>query len=725
MPDLQPDALKSERKILRDWCARTQKAAKEIESLCDFEGNSSVNGFEELKKSLESLLKRTERPEIRILILGPLKSGKSTLINVLLNNPRLSQISQYPAYPCFIEVRDLARNPDSSPVGSPQAVFIRPDGSQEPPCSLHECRLKLDELLDRYITGKEGQQIEYPRVEQRIDFQQSGRGVDLKGLDLVVVDSPGLFFQRSIDQNVFGLAENADRSPNTAGYSHVTGDLYKESDVAIFVIRWEQLFFHTVAEYLSRFREDVSAHRNLRTFVIVNSSTQSRVQVEDRFEVFDQTAEEHREKQTEYFERHIADDRLIAQLRRRQNISLHFADLLQLAVKTFGGGQGVRPSAATGSEEVMQQIREYIFDHDLPRKKRGELETLLFDTQAQAHKVVSGATRACQTATEQLQREAGELASALGVVLRQIEDLSVACAGLSTKREYLKQVQKTVETRKFEASKDEMVARFTRERSAILNLKYQQPEEAAKARRSCGKIYLAWGKGEFGVRTLKSLAERVWGHPLVLDGVPSLADLHAQARNEMVKEQVRAFRDRFSDQTAGALWEVSSKLDDRHIAQPNGVPGAISAPPLLVFYKRRMLRVLPPAKFWGDKGTRAIMSQADIEILEEKEKELVAQIWGYPWRLSESFEASTLKSSVWKAVEDRVCALWSEQLQAEDRTIESEFNNAQAELSEAVTEKTRLETAIGEKQSQIQEQSRKLQNFNEILERLESMTQVE
>src|SRR5581483_6760816 len=121
-------------------------------------------------------------------------------------------------------------------------------------------------------------------------------------------------------------------------------------------------------------REDVAAHRNLRTFVLVNCSAHSWVQQADHFEPFDQTAVEHRTRLTEYFERHVADDRLIAQLRRREHISLHFCDLMQVARKTFGRDPAEAVAPASESERVVEELREYIFDRDLPRRKLEELK---------------------------------------------------------------------------------------------------------------------------------------------------------------------------------------------------------------------------------------------------------------------------------------------------------------------------------------------------------------
>ena len=128
---------------LREWCAKAHSMAEKAKLLCKFEGCDSLEDFRAITNTIDSLLARTERPEIRILIIGPLKSGKSTLMNVLLDNPLLSQISQWPAYPCFTEVRDVERDPKGLPTNVPRAIFHRSDEAAPEVCELSTSHERL------------------------------------------------------------------------------------------------------------------------------------------------------------------------------------------------------------------------------------------------------------------------------------------------------------------------------------------------------------------------------------------------------------------------------------------------------------------------------------------------------------------------------------------------------------------------------------------------------
>ncbi len=99
-------------------CARVQRLHADLRALLGDDVGTNDAG-KQLVADLASLSNRTRRPEIRILIVGPLKSGKSTLMNVLLRNANVSQVNALPAYPCAVEVRDLERDEAGRPIRSP------------------------------------------------------------------------------------------------------------------------------------------------------------------------------------------------------------------------------------------------------------------------------------------------------------------------------------------------------------------------------------------------------------------------------------------------------------------------------------------------------------------------------------------------------------------------------------------------------------------------------
>ena len=228
---------------LQEFC---RQAAAHVDELQEALNVRTLPLPEDILNQLSMLRGRLKRPDVRILILGPLKSGKSTLMTVLTKNPRVSQINQLPAYPCVVEVQDIDREGGATPQET--STFYK-NGTSEETISLAEGMKKLDDLLRDYIRD-ENATMKYDRVVQRVDLALSHGD-----LNLVLIDSPGLMFGKQ-------------------GYSEETQHLLTDSDVAIFVVRPEQLFFQSIKDHIKIFVKDAVVTAGCLSWL--NASTQAR-----------------------------------------------------------------------------------------------------------------------------------------------------------------------------------------------------------------------------------------------------------------------------------------------------------------------------------------------------------------------------------------------------------------------------------------------------------------
>ena len=206
---------------LEAFCQHTRDHTERIKDLV----NIATEAPPELRESLAMLEDRTARPEVRILVLGPLKSGKSTFMNVIARSPRVSQVSPLPAYPGIVEISDLDDEQAGGDDPAKVSIFYK-GGVAQAPVPLDQGMRKLDDLLEEYVQAESDGEPQYERVVQKVRLNVA------KGqLGLVLIDSPGLLF-------------------GGTHYSEKTKRLIDGADLIVFVIRPEQLFFAAVKDYL-------------------------------------------------------------------------------------------------------------------------------------------------------------------------------------------------------------------------------------------------------------------------------------------------------------------------------------------------------------------------------------------------------------------------------------------------------------------------------------------
>ncbi|TDJ68780.1 MAG: hypothetical protein E2O39_12635 [Planctomycetota bacterium] len=196
---------------------------------------------------IETLADKVREQQAYVIIFGPLKSGKSTLMNAV-SAAYVSEVTSLPAYPCMVYV---------SHSETPEFVVRRFNGRIDrpaDPASLHMLVNRAHkELADRLreveTKGEDFDPARHlPEAVQRIDVKLPAGHLDSSGA--VLVDTPGLYSRMKF------------------GYDRMTREFRNSAACAIFVVKSDNLFLEQVFEEFNQLLELFS-----RIFLVVNLDT--------------------------------------------------------------------------------------------------------------------------------------------------------------------------------------------------------------------------------------------------------------------------------------------------------------------------------------------------------------------------------------------------------------------------------------------------------------------
>lgn len=199
---------------------------------------------QELRHQISLLTAKVDEQHAYVLIFGPLKSGKSTLMNALAKS-YVSEVSALPAYPCLVFVSAAQQR---------HYALTHYNGTVEQfedPVALERALTRgFDDLADRIRRTEAAGQAFDPQVH----FQDAVRRVDVRlpATDLqksgaVLVDTPGLYSRMRF------------------GYDQMTRDFRNAAACAVFVVRSDNLFLDHVFDEFERLLALFS-----RIFLVVN-----------------------------------------------------------------------------------------------------------------------------------------------------------------------------------------------------------------------------------------------------------------------------------------------------------------------------------------------------------------------------------------------------------------------------------------------------------------------
>ncbi len=204
----------------------------------------------ELQHQLRALCDKVAEQQAYVLIFGPLKSGKSTLMNAIAAS-YVSEVSSLPAYPCLVFVRAGKQR---------EYVLTNYDGttrSYTDANKLHDYISHAHTELAAAIRRAEDDGLTFDPQEH---FQGAIRRVDVHVPDselgksgAVLVDTPGLYTRMRF------------------GYDRMTRDFRDAAACAVFVVKSDTLFLEQVFAEFQQLLDLFS-----RIFLVVNVDSQKR-----------------------------------------------------------------------------------------------------------------------------------------------------------------------------------------------------------------------------------------------------------------------------------------------------------------------------------------------------------------------------------------------------------------------------------------------------------------
>jgi len=204
-------------------------------------------GLLDVRHELTTLADKVARQQAYVIIFGPLKSGKSTLMNAI-SADYVSEVTSLPAYPCMVYV---------SHGEAREIVITRYDGTTESFSELASMRMLMAdahaELSEKIReVEKSGADFEpslhMPRAIRRVDVKMPAEQLAESGA--VLVDTPGLYSRMKF------------------GYDLMTREFRDEAASAIFVVKTDNLFLEQVFEEFNELLRLFS-----RIFLVVNLDT--------------------------------------------------------------------------------------------------------------------------------------------------------------------------------------------------------------------------------------------------------------------------------------------------------------------------------------------------------------------------------------------------------------------------------------------------------------------
>ncbi|MDR3405738.1 MAG: dynamin family protein [Chthoniobacter sp.] len=174
---------------------------------------------------LRSLVEKLESQQAYLLIFGPLKSGKSTLMNAI-SRSYVSEVTSLPGYPCLVYVRHSDQ---------PHFSATRYNGRES---VFANGQVLKDVIADSHIAlAAQIREAEERRgdFDPRHDFTEAIRRVDVKlpvptlaESSTVLVDTPGLYSRMNF------------------GYDVLTREFRDSAACAVFVVKTDNLYLEQV-----------------------------------------------------------------------------------------------------------------------------------------------------------------------------------------------------------------------------------------------------------------------------------------------------------------------------------------------------------------------------------------------------------------------------------------------------------------------------------------------
>ncbi|MCB1671870.1 MAG: dynamin family protein [Gammaproteobacteria bacterium] len=189
--------------------------------------SSIVAKLQEVQSRSRTLQEKIANQHTYLLIFGPLKSGKSTLMNAI-SGTYVSEVSGLPTYPALVYVQDGEKN--SFQATTYEGTVREFADSVAMKAAIQQDHASLaDAILEAEKSGQEFvPEVHHPKAISRVDVELPAPALSESGT--VLVDTPGLYSRMKF------------------GYDQMTKDFRDTAACAIFVVKTDDLFFEKVFE---------------------------------------------------------------------------------------------------------------------------------------------------------------------------------------------------------------------------------------------------------------------------------------------------------------------------------------------------------------------------------------------------------------------------------------------------------------------------------------------
>lgn len=216
----------------------------------DLPARRILPGLRDVRHQFDSLVDKVAGQHSYVLIFGPLKSGKSTLMNAVAA-AYVSEVTCLPAYPCMVYVSHKEQR---------ELKVTRYDGQSTlytDPAALRKTLGRAHaELAEKIRARGDGEEtfdpaVHFPEAIRRVDVGVPAGQLWRSGA--VLVDTPGLYARMRF------------------GYDRMTREFRNSAACAVFVVKTDNLFLEQVFEEFGRLLDLFS-----RVFLVVNLDSTKR-----------------------------------------------------------------------------------------------------------------------------------------------------------------------------------------------------------------------------------------------------------------------------------------------------------------------------------------------------------------------------------------------------------------------------------------------------------------
>ena len=201
-------------------------------------------GLNDVNHRLQSLNEKIQNQQAYLLIFGPLKSGKSTLINAI-SGEYVSEVTAMPAYPGLVYVKHGEKQEFS---------VLRYDGEENRLSDAGQVQVMISENHSQLAHHLAEAEEEGRSFDPALDFPKAIRRVNitlpvpnLADASTVLVDTPGLYSRMKF------------------GYDLMTREFRNAAACAVFVVKTDNLFLEQVFDEFNELLDLFS-----RVFLVVN-----------------------------------------------------------------------------------------------------------------------------------------------------------------------------------------------------------------------------------------------------------------------------------------------------------------------------------------------------------------------------------------------------------------------------------------------------------------------